>query len=75
MWKQRPLLLLVVVIVFMLICSVVHGKVFSKHFEDVDLDVEAEFVDYIVQFNKSYRFNVDEYKKRFVAFQVSCYIA
>lgn len=58
----------VLVTVFMLICCVVSGNILTK----TPKNVEAKFVDYIVQFNKTYRFNVDEYQKRFETFRVSC---
>ncbi|KAJ6636040.1 Cathepsin O [Pseudolycoriella hygida] len=34
-------------------------------------DVEIKFLDYILQFNKSYRHNVDEYRRRLALFQTS----
>lgn len=52
---------------FILVISLVSGeKKISRHFNDV----EGKFIDYIVQFNKSYRSNVDEYRRRFITFQV-----
>lgn len=63
MLSQRPS-----VLVFMLICFGLFGwEVFSQKSEDV----ETKFMDYIVQFNKSYRFDAGEYSKRFITFKVS----
>ena len=41
----------------------------SKFDQDLKL-----FKDYVVQFNKSYRHNPDEYDKRFERFQVSAFL-
>lgn len=60
---------LYIVLVFVLVISfgiANSEKRVSRYFDDV----ETKFSDYIVQFNKSYRFNVDEYRRRFITFQV-----
>lgn len=61
MLSQRPLQVL---LQFMLLCC---SKIITQNFEDVEL----RFIDYIVQFNKTYRYDVDEYRRRFIPFQVS----
>lgn len=64
MLNQRPS-----VLVFMLVCgSVSCVKVISQNLEDV----ETKFIDYIAQYNKPYRFDIDEYRRRFITFKVSC---
>ncbi|XP_037038649.1 cathepsin O-like [Bradysia coprophila] len=54
------------ILVFSLVLSSVFGEILPNFG-----DVETKFVDYIEQFNKSYRFDVDEYRRRFITFQTS----
>lgn len=54
-------------IICALLWIVALGSVVSMHSHDV----EEHFKDYIVQFNKTYSYNVEEYQTRFRAFQRS----